>query len=126
MVRFFRGKWLPAGHDTAAVRKASRELSQTTASLTPGNMTLDRIFHQARTLVAIGDTAEAIAQLDAALDALPRTRSILIKILPQAGAIVRAMTLRSELAWQAQDHATSQRGARPAVTLWSDADVELP
>jgi len=114
-----------ARHDTAAVRKASRELSQTTASLTPGNMTLDRIFHQARTLVAIGDTAEAIAQLDAALDALPRTRSILIKILPQAGAIVRAMTLRSELAWQAQDHATFERWARPAVTLWSDADVEL-
>lgn len=114
-----------ARHDTTGVRRASHELTQITANFAPGTMTMDRIYHQARTLVAIGDTSEAIAQLDATLGALPRARSILITTLPQAGAVVRAMALRSELAWQVRDRVTFERWAKPAVTLWSDADVQL-
>ena len=76
-------------------------------------------------LLELGDTAAATRQLDAALDAVPRARSIMLKVVPQAAAIVPAMTLRAELAWRAHDRPTFERWARPAVTLWSDADAEL-
>jgi hypothetical protein len=35
------------------------------------------------------------------------------------------MILRADLAWQSRDLATFDRWARPAITLWSDADPEL-
>ena len=111
--------------DTADARRVSRALTAIASSYSPGTMTIDRFYHHATMLLALGDTAGAITQLDAALGALPRTRSILLKTLPQAGAIVPLMVLRAELAWQARDLTTFDRWARPAIQLWSDADPEL-
>jgi hypothetical protein len=114
-----------ARRDSAEVRRVNRELMATNAEYTPGTTGIDRLYHPATMLLALGDTAAAIGQLDAALTALPRSRFILLKAIPQAGAIVPAMMLRAELAWRSRDIPTFQRWAKPAVALWSEADPEL-
>jgi hypothetical protein len=114
-----------AKRDTTETKLASRTLTSVAASYSPGTMTIDRLYHHATMLLVLGDTVGAVAQLDAALGALPRTRNILLKTIPQAGALVPAMILRANLAWQERDRATFERWARPAVQLWGDADPEL-
>ena len=111
--------------DASAARRASRRLADVTASYAPGTMGIDRVHRHAVVLLALGDTAAAIAQIDGALSALPRARSILVTVVPQAGAIVPTMALRAELAWRRGDSATFARWARPVMVLWSDADPEL-
>jgi tetratricopeptide (TPR) repeat protein len=112
-------------HDTAAVRRTSRALSARETEFSPGTMGTDIFYHHATILLALGDTAAATAQLDAALAGLPRARSGLVTNIAAASAIVPTMALRADLAWQARDVPMFDRWARPAVLLWSDADPEL-
>jgi hypothetical protein len=88
-------------------------------------MGTDRLYHHARVLLALHDTASAVDRLDAALAALPRVRSIITAVPPQAGAVGRAMLLRAQLASAHGDRATAERWARAASTLWGDADADL-
>jgi tRNA A-37 threonylcarbamoyl transferase component Bud32/tetratricopeptide (TPR) repeat protein len=111
--------------DTAAVRAASRAFTEVAAPFLPGSMGTDRLYHHATVLLALGDTAAAVAQLEATLAALPRVRTILTEVPPQAGAVGRAMLLRAQLAWRLGDRPTADRWTREAYTLWSDADPEL-
>jgi hypothetical protein len=111
--------------DTAAARRASRTMSDRATEFSPGTIGMDNFYHHATMLLALGDTASATAQLDAALTGLPRARNNLLTNMAVAAAIVPTMALRAELAWQARDVATFDKWARPAVTLWSDADPEL-
>ena len=112
-------------HDTDEARRASRAMTARAAEFTPGTMGIDNYYHHAMMLLGLGDTAAATNQLTAALTGLPRARSILLKNMPEAGAIVPVMALRADLAWQARDFPTFDRWARPAMLLWSDADPEL-
>jgi hypothetical protein len=95
------------------------------ARFMPGTMGTDRLYHHATVLLALADTAGAVAQLDAALAALPRVRTILTEVPPQAGAVGRAMLLRAQLAQRLGDRPTATRWARSAQILWGDADPEL-
>jgi hypothetical protein len=88
-------------------------------------MGTDRLYHHAAILLALGDTSRAVEQLDATLAALPRVRTILTEVPPQAGAVGRAMLLRAQIAQRQGDRATAERWARGAATLWGDADAEL-
>ncbi|HEX2718765.1 MAG TPA: protein kinase [Gemmatimonadaceae bacterium] len=114
-----------ARQDSSSARRASAKLAAATAKYAPGTMGIDRIDRHARALLLLGDSTAAIAQLDAGLGALPRSRSILVSVVPQAGSIVPAMALRAELAWRRGDRATFERWARPVVLLWRDADPPL-
>jgi eukaryotic-like serine/threonine-protein kinase len=114
-----------AKSDTATVRAVSRIFTEMAARYLPGSMGTDRLYHHAAILLAIGDTSAAVAQLDATLAALPRVRTILTEVPPQAGAIGRAMLLRAQLALRAGDRPTADRWTRAAYALWSDADAEL-
>ena len=111
--------------DTAATRAASKALALSAARFLPGTMGTDRLYHHATVLLALGDTTAAVAQLDATLAALPRVRTILTEVPPQAGAVGRAMLLRAQLAWRTGDRPTAERWTRAAYVLWSDADPEL-
>jgi hypothetical protein len=73
----------------------------------------------------LGDTTLAIARLDGLLSALPRVRSIITEVPPQAGAVVRAMTLRAQIALTRGDRATAERWTAAASILWGDADPDL-
>jgi hypothetical protein len=111
--------------DTAAARRVSRSLVSRAAEFSPGTTGIDMFYHHATMLLALGDTTSATAQLDAALTGLPRARNNLLTNMAVAAAIVPTMALRADLAWQSRDVATFDKWARPAVTLWSDADPEL-
>jgi serine/threonine-protein kinase len=114
-----------AARDTATVRAASGEFSRVAARFLPGSMGTDRLYHHAGILLALGDTAAAIDRLDGALTALPRVRSVLTEVPPQAGAVGRAMILRAQLASRRGDRSTAVQWTRSAALLWSGADAEL-
>ena len=114
-----------ASHDAKAIRDASSALARLTSGYAPGTVGLDRVHRYATMLLALGDTAAATRELDVALDGLPRARSILLRVMPQAAAVAPSMMLRAELASRAGDTATFVRWARPAVTLWGGADASL-
>jgi hypothetical protein len=111
--------------DTSAVRRQSQEFDRQASKLLPGTMGTERRFNHATILLALRDTAAAIEQLDAALSALPRVRSILTEVPPQAGAVGRSMTLRAQLAVARGDRPTAERWTRDASVLWADADPEF-
>lgn len=114
-----------AAGDTGAVVALSGELRRRAALFAFATPDVDRLYQQARVLVAIGNDSLAARVLDDALDGIPRARRILLTAVPQAGALPRAMILRAELAQRLGDRATFERWARPAITLWSNADGEL-
>ncbi len=111
--------------DTAAARRESDSLTSIAARYMPGTMGMDRMYHHAVILLALGDTAAATRTLDAGLTALPRARGMLLKAISQAASLPRAMALRAMLAARRDDRATLERWGRPAMLLWSDADPEL-
>jgi hypothetical protein len=82
-------------------------------------------YHEALLLLQLGDTAAATRLLDQSLEALPTLGTYLLEYVPQAGALVRAMALRAELAGRAGEGPTAARWARAVVTLWADADPAL-
>jgi hypothetical protein len=76
-------------------------------------------------LLSLRDSTEAIAQLDAMLDGLWRSRNILLEVTPQAGAIGRAILLRAQLAARRGDRQAAQRRVRDVDLLWRNADPQL-
>ncbi|HET9013173.1 MAG TPA: hypothetical protein VFN38_15210, partial [Gemmatimonadaceae bacterium] len=114
-----------AASDTAAVRNISREFGVRASRYLPGSMGTDRLFHHAVILLALRDTTAARTQLDVALAALPRVRSMLTEVPPQAAAVGRAMILRAQLAARTGDRPTAERWARSAQLLWGGADPDL-
>jgi hypothetical protein len=118
-------QWKLARGDTAGVRQDFRSLHQARRGLRSGDVAFDGTYHEARLLLAIGDTAEAIRVLDLSLQALPTLGMDLIDQVPQAATLVRGMALRAELAAQANDVRTASRWSRNVVALWSAADHDL-
>ncbi len=111
--------------DAAAARAAGDRFAARVEALSPGTMGIDRLTAYATMLLALGDTADAIQRLDDALDAVPRSRSILLEATPQAAAVGRARLVRAQLAIRAGDRATAQRRLAELNELWSGADPEL-
>jgi hypothetical protein len=90
-----------------------------------GTTDIDEVYQNAVMLNQLGEDTLATRILDDALGALPRSRRILLLVVPQAGAIPRAMLLQAQLALRSGDRAAFERWARPLTILWSDADPEL-
>ncbi|MGH7730405.1 MAG: hypothetical protein ACRENJ_04055, partial [Candidatus Eiseniibacteriota bacterium] len=111
--------------DTAAVRARFARLREIRAAIRPGDVAIHGTYHEAWLLLAVGDSAAATETLDYPLNALPTLGTYLLEQVPQAGALVRCMVLRAELAARAGDRATAARWARAVVALWSGADAEL-
>ncbi|HET9424391.1 MAG TPA: hypothetical protein VFO55_03390, partial [Gemmatimonadaceae bacterium] len=84
----------------------------------------DAVHLEARVLLAVGDTAAAIASLDRMLDRLAfRTPGMLNKPV-EMGGLMRAMGLRGDLA-AAGGERTAARWSTAREILWSDADAAL-
>jgi tetratricopeptide (TPR) repeat protein len=113
-----------ARHDVMDARAAGARFERNVESYSPGTPGIDQMTAYASMLLTIGDTALATRQLDAALSALPRARSILLEATPQAAAVGRAMMLRATLAAHEGDRATARRWGIRVAELWSGADVE--
>ena len=111
--------------DRSAARVAGARFTEEAQPFVPGTIGIDRASACARMWLAIGDTTLGIRQLDDALDALPRARSILLETTPQAAAVGRALLLRTQLAVRAGDIAMARRRFAEVDALWSGADPEL-
>jgi tRNA A-37 threonylcarbamoyl transferase component Bud32/tetratricopeptide (TPR) repeat protein len=111
--------------DTGSVRTALRSLQAERRYGVPGSVAIDGTFVEAWMLAELGDSTEAAAHLDLSLGALATQSPALLEQQPQAAGLVRAMTLRADLAAAAGDTATARRWATAVATLWADAEPPL-
>jgi tetratricopeptide (TPR) repeat protein len=118
-------QWVLARGDTGTVRARLARLHSFRAADRPGDVAIDAAYQEAALLLAVGDSAAAARLLDQLLEALPALGAALLAQVSQAGALVRAMALRAELAAQEGDGARARRWAQGVVELWSDADASL-
>src|SRR5690606_36183322 len=99
---------------TDAVRAHFDTLQRTRSMDRPGDVTLDHIYQEAWLLAAIGDSAAAARHLELPLTATTTLGTRILRDVPQAAALGRAMALRAELAAAAGDRATARRWAAAA------------
>ncbi|MEO8089547.1 MAG: protein kinase [Gemmatimonadales bacterium] len=118
-------QWELAHGDITAFRKHYQKIREVQRDIRPGDVAFDGTYHEARLLLAAGDTAEATHLLDLSLEALPTLGTDLMDQLPEVTTLVRGMALRAELASRAGDSTTSRRWANDVEVLWSNADGEL-
>jgi tetratricopeptide (TPR) repeat protein len=91
----------------------------------PGDMSPDYTFQGAWLRAQIGDTTEAIAQLDAELGALPAFSSAVFDDVAGAASFPRAMALRSEIAAKRGETLVARQWALALDALWGSADPPL-
>jgi tetratricopeptide (TPR) repeat protein len=111
--------------DRDAIREEFRRLGVIRSDVRPGEVSIDATYLEARTLLALGDTAAATHLLDLSLEALPGLGTELLDRVPEPATLVRAMALRAGLAARAQDTNTRRRWAGAVQSLWMNADPAL-
>ena len=119
-------QWALAQRDTASARATIvAEVRRRGGLLAREDTPPDGVYLDARLLLAVGDTGAAEQTLDAPLNNLSRLHSYLLRYLPLAGALVRMMALRADVAAARGDGRTARRWASAVVTLWSGAELAL-
>jgi tetratricopeptide (TPR) repeat protein len=111
--------------DTAAVRDLMSYLGQNRRVFRSADLVIDAVYPEARLLVALGEHQAAIDWLDPVLGSLSASAPQLYADVARAGALVRAMALRTELAAHVGDRVGQRRWGRAVEILWSDADPFL-
>jgi tRNA A-37 threonylcarbamoyl transferase component Bud32 len=111
--------------DSAGARRILADVRERRRHLSPQDITLDALYPEAALLAAMGDEQAAAQWLDPTLHALAGTAPLVFIDPGRAGALVRAMALRADLAHRAGERATAARWARVVLVLWSDADAFL-
>jgi hypothetical protein len=89
------------------------------------NVSHDAVFPEAWLWAELGDTATAVAMLDANLNTLRWAEPGSVVDVSRAASLVRAMALRADLAAATDDDATARRWAAAVYTLWGNADPVL-
>ena len=110
-----------AGGDTAAAAVALASSSDLASAMPGGSIPFSLVWMESHVRLAVGDTTGAVTQLDRVLTSL-RTQDVLLTTMTQAGALLRSMALRAELAAAAGDTATARRWAGMVATLWADGE----
>lgn len=111
--------------DTVATQRIFADLAVARRALPVADLSMDALYPETWLLASLGDTQRAIKWLDPTLGALPASAPETFFDAANAGALVRAMALRAELADQTGDRVTAKRWATIVATLWSDADPFL-
>jgi len=111
--------------DSAAVRRGVTQIAAARRWIRPADITIDGVLPEAAALSSIGDTRAAAAWLDPTLNALRFSSSQDLVNVARAGALVRSMVLRADLAERLNDVPTARRFSAAAVILWSGADPFL-
>jgi hypothetical protein len=93
--------------------------------LRPGDISPDYIFQEAWLRVALGDTVNAIAELDAELESLPTFSAAAIGDPANAASFGRSMLLRSDVAGKRGERDVARRWAVALDALWGSADPPL-
>ncbi len=111
--------------DTATVRRILGDLRVVRRRYAPSDLMLDALYPEAWLIAAMGDDRAAINWLDPTLNSLTAIAPQTLADPARAGALVRAMALRAELADHIRDSGTAASWARAVAILWSDADDVL-
>jgi len=111
--------------DTDATRRIFADLEVARRALPVADLTMDALYPETWLLASLGDAQRAIEWLDPTLGALPASAPETFLDAANAGALVRAMAVRAELADHTGDRVTAKRWATIVATLWSDADPFL-
>ena len=114
-----------SSHDTAAVHEKLSAAARMRGLARPGELSIYLTYQEAWLLLQVGDTAAAIRKLDTSLTALPLLGPYLLDYVQDAGFLVRAMALRSDVALRVGDLRTAQRWASAVSVLWGGADASL-
>jgi hypothetical protein len=88
-------------------------------------VTPDMGYVEASLWAQIGDTTNAVLWLDRTLNRASQYDPTILLDPARAGAFVRAMVLRADLAWKRGDHAIAARWGAAVAALWSEPDEEL-
>lgn len=111
--------------DPAPARALLEQLRLGRRSVPPTDVSYDGLLPEATLLVRLGDDRQAAAWLDPSLNALAMTAPHALSDYVRAGALVRTMALRAEVAVRLGDREGARRWARAVAILWSDADPYL-
>ena len=111
--------------DARRARALLDSVQQPRRLMRPGEFSLDFILAEAWLRAALGDTAEAVRQLDLTLTALPTLTSHIVFEPGMAASVGRSMVFRAELAAKRGDPLTASLWAGRVLTLWSHADPSL-
>jgi len=118
-------QWAMAHGDTAAVRAELKRQSELRSRARAGDVAINGTYGEARLLLALHDTAAAIAALDLSLQALPTLSTELFEQPEQVGCLIRAMALRAELAARGGDRALAADWGGAVSTVWRNGDPPL-
>jgi DNA-binding SARP family transcriptional activator/tetratricopeptide (TPR) repeat protein len=95
------------------------------ASIRASDVTLDGLYPEAAVLFSLGEYRGALAWLTPTLDSLSLAAPQNFADVARAGALMRAMVLRAELADRVGQRADSRAWARAVALLWSRPDAFL-
>ena len=116
---------LAARGDGQGARARLRALIEGGGPRRAGDLTADFAYGEAQLHLALGDTAEAVEELDRALLALEALPSGMTSRVEETGGLLAAMRLRARLAAAARDAPTAARWRTALATLWADGDPRL-
>jgi DNA-binding SARP family transcriptional activator/tetratricopeptide (TPR) repeat protein len=111
--------------DTAAVRRGFTRLRSLRRDRRPGDTTIDAVLAESQVLLAAGDTAAAVEELDGSIAAVSALSVELLDRVQEAASIPRVFLLRGKVAVAQRDRATALSCAELLWTLWSGADPAL-
>jgi tRNA A-37 threonylcarbamoyl transferase component Bud32/tetratricopeptide (TPR) repeat protein len=115
-------QWALVRGDTAAVPRLFTDLKTHWRSTDPSNVPPEGVYAEAQLLQETGDASAAIQWLDPWLAALTGAEPGMLSIPANAGSLVRAMSLRADLADRVGDKETAKRWATVVTTLWARGD----
>jgi DNA-binding SARP family transcriptional activator len=111
--------------DAAGARARLAGVEEGRGARRAGDLTLDFAYPTAELWLALGDTAQAVRELDRsllALEAVPE--GVLLRVEETVG-LLGAMRLRMQVAAAQRDAATAGRWRGALSTLWSGGDARL-
>lgn len=111
-----------ANGDMASART---HLAHVRATVEPADMTVDMLYPTARLLAASGDTAAAVAMLDAGIDAIRWYDPGVLDEIGRAGVLARTLALHASLAAASGDSTGARRWATAALRLLDHAEPWL-
>jgi serine/threonine protein kinase/DNA-binding SARP family transcriptional activator len=112
-------------NDAPRARRILDDVRAARRFISPAELTLDGVYPEAALLNSLGDRKASIGWLDPTLRSIASSPPGVLATVERAGALVRAMALRAQLAEEDGDREEARRWASAAGILWSDADPFL-
>ncbi|MEO7648785.1 MAG: serine/threonine-protein kinase, partial [Gemmatimonadaceae bacterium] len=111
--------------DRTGARTELSLIAQYRSRRRPGDISVNLVARESWLLLALGDTTEAVAMIDAMLGALPTISSAVLSHPLESAILVSLMADRADIAARQGDADTARKWAAAVSALWSGADSSL-